>query len=847
VGDDPVHRPINARIVKEPLAKRLRLLASVMSVLVVAALLVLAWFFWRVRASRPLLDGASKVEGLTANATIERDALGVPTIRAQTRSDAARALGWVHAQDRFFQMDLLRRSAAGELAELFGKRALPRDRATRMHGFRRLATEVVTRLPPNQRAILESYVVGVNAGLAALSERPFEYLVLRSQPQPWRIEDCVLVVYAMTLDLQDSTGRYERTLQTLRDRLGADALAFFNPLVGPNDAALDGTTAALPPIPGAKLIDLRQQKSVRRASGHVAGDRFADNFPFAPTDRDGLPGSNCIALAGSRTASGAAMVGDDMHLNLGVPNTWYRAVLEWNDGQGTANGAAGQGVSGSAAHRLVGVTLPGTPAIVTGTNGHVAWGFTNSYVDTGDLVVVEANAAMQSLYLAPGADGPLRVETRTEKIRVHGDVTMVADYPWTIWGPIVGHDDAGRPLAFHWTEHDPAATNYALLDMETATTTAEAVAVAHRMGIPPQNMLIADSAGTIAWTIAGRLPKRIGFDGRLPVSWAYGDRHWDGFLPENEVPTVMQPASGDGPAVSVPGQLWSANQRMMGGSTLAKLGDGGYARAARAAQLRDDLAGLNQATPRDLLAVQLDIQAKFLAPWHELLMQTLTPQVTGEKKARGALRSFAEHWEGRASVDAVSYRIVREFRAAVRERIYPAMFASCTEAFPGFNWATLQLEPATWAMLRAKPLNLLNPDYASWDALLVAAVDDVIAMFDREGVTLPQANWGWRNTARIRHPFGNLVPAWLSGWLNMPADPLPGDVDMPRVQGPSFGASERFVVAPGHEADGIFHMPGGESAHPLSPYYRAGHEAWVRGDPTPLLPGKPEHVVRLTP
>jgi penicillin amidase len=149
-------------------------------------------------------------------------------------------------------------------------------------------------------------------------------------------------------------------------------------------------------------------------------------------------------------------------------------------------------------------------------------------------------------------------------------------------------------------------------------------------------------------------------------------------------------------------------------------------------------------------------------------------------------------------------------------------------------------------LVREKPPHLLNPLYLTWDDLLVKAVDDVITTLDKLGVTLPHANWGWRNTARIRHPFSGSFP-WLARWLDMPRDPLPGDVDMPRVQGPSHGASERMVVSPGREDEGIFHMPGGQSGHPLSPFYRAGHTAWVRGEATPFLPGKAVHTLTLAP
>lgn len=814
-------------------AKRLRLLASTLTVLGLLAVIAAGWFYSRVRASLPLLDGTASVAGLAADVTVTRDALGVPTLKGQNRVDIARALGWLHAQDRFFQMDLLRRASAGELAAIVGDRALILDRARRKHGFRALATQVVARLTPPERAVLEAYTAGINAGLAALPAKPFEYYVLRDTPQPWRPEDTILVIYSMTLDLQRrvESGRYEQSLMTLRDQLGLESVAFFNPLVTPDDAALDGTTAPLPSIPGPRTLDLRTQK----AGAHPNAPPRAlvqrapeerDAYPLFSRDPAAVTGSNAFALAGRHTASGAAMVANDMHFDLAVPNVFYRVSLEFEG------------------RKITGVTLPGVPAMVAGSNGQVAWGFTASYADTADLVVVETQPGVPSWYNAPGHAEGLKIEQRKETIRVKGEDDVVVEYPWTVWGPIIGQDELKKPLALRWVAHDPAATNLRLLEMETAQNVTEAVAIAHRSGVPAFNLVVADRAGDVAWTIAGSLPKRVGFDGRLPVTWSFGDRKWDGLLPPDELP-VLSTKAGD--AALATGRIASANQRHAGGAALAKIGDGDYPRPNRAAQAQGDLATLTAAKPADLLAVQLDDRALFLAPWHKLLMDTLSPAVVGENKPREALRGFVEKWEGRASVEAVSYPLVRDFREAVYHRVFDPIFAGCVEAFPDFDWHFLQLEPAVWTLLREKPAHLLNSKFASWDALLVDAVDDVIAKVDKVGHTLPHANWGSRNIARIHHPFGNLLPAWASGWLNMPADPLPGDDDMPRVQRPTHGAMERFVVSPGREQEGIFHMPGGQSAHPLSPYFRAGHEAWVKGEPTPFLPGATVHTLILKP
>jgi penicillin amidase len=811
-------------------AKRLRLLASAVSLLVILVAAAAGWFYFQLRASLPQLDGPATVAGLGARVTVTRDSLGVPTIQAGNRADVARALGWLHAQDRFFQMDLLRRRSAGELAELFGPAALPLDRATRRHGFRVLARKILGQLPPDQRALLEAYTGGVNAGLAALGAKPFEYFVLRATPAPWQPEDVLLVNFTMWLDLQDESGRYEHTLMTLRDQFGPEALAFFAPLLTPADAALDGSTAPAAPPPGPHTIDLRLRPKTSALPARLPAAQLAGIFPAIPRDSAADIGSNAFALAGPHTFNGAGLLANDMHLGLAVPNIWYRASFEYPG------------------HKITGTTLPGTPVMTTGSNGRVAWGFTVAYADTGDLIAVEMVAGSHSLYRAPGYDLPLQIEQRKDTILVKGGEPVAVEYPWTIWGPIVGTNDTHHPLAYHWTAYDPAAVNVNLVEMEDATDVTAATAIAHRAGLPALNLVAADAAGQVAWTIAGFLPKRVGYDGRLPTNWAFGDRRWAGYLQPGEVPAIITPG-GPAPSVALTneGRLWSANQRAVGGAALAALGDGGYARPARAAQIRDTLLGLEHARPSALFAVQLDERALFLAPWQKLLVASLTPAAVAQKSSRAELRALAAKWEGHASIESVSYRLVRLFRGAVMTRIFTPIFAPCVNADEGFDWTRLNLETAAWTLLREKPIHLLNPAFTSWDDLLVAAADDVVTSLDQQGVPLARATWGQRNTARIRHPFSRSLPAWLTNWLNLPADQLPGDTDMPRVLGPATGASERFVVSPGHEAEGIFHMPGGESGHPLSPYYRAGHAAWVHGEIAPFLPGPAVHSLMLQP
>jgi penicillin G amidase len=387
--------------------------------------------------------------------------------------------------------------------------------------------------------------------------------------------------------------------------------------------------------------------------------------------------------------------------------------------------------------------------------------------------------------------------------------------------------------------HDPQAVNLALTELEGADNLEAAQAIANRAGIPAQNFVAVDASGRIGWTIGGRIPRRMGLDGSTPTSWATGERGWFGWVPSREVPRIVEPASG---------RLWTANNRVVGGENLALLGDGGYGNGARARQIRDDLLAIEKASERDLLGVQLDDRALFLARWHDRALAALTPAACASSPRRAELRRVLETtWTGRASVEGAAYRLVRDFRLACARRALEPLALPCKKVNKDFSILDLrQVEGPLWTLLDSRPAHLLDTTYASWSDLELAALDEVATAAETTSGSLDAHTWGRRNTTRIRHPLSGAVPG-LARLLDMPALQLPGDSNMPRVQSPTFGASERLVVSPGREAEGVFHMPGGQSGHPLSPFYRAGHEAWARGDATPLLPGPTQHTLTLAP
>ena len=484
----------------------------------------------RLYASLPQLDGTAAVPGLSAPVTVERDALGVPTITAGSREDAARALGFLHAQDRFFQMDLQRRQPAGELSGLVGPRALDVDQDVRVHRFRDIARRAFERTEPSYRRILEAYAAGVNAGVSALGSAPFEYHVLRAVPEPWQPEDSILTVLAMFNTLQGRQASFERSHGAIRDTLPEPMFSFLSTVGSDWETPVVGDPVARPPIPGAEIFDLRrvnaeawnraEEIDPAKAGSFRVGDAVmrggmdcvACGFTRTVSDPDeaSIIGSNNWAVDAARSASSAAMLANDMHLTIAVPILWYRATYTF------------------AGERLSGLTLPGLPSLVVGSNGHVAWGFTNTGGDWSDLVRIEPDPRDPAKYLTP--DGAKPFEVFQETIAAKGATSRDTIVRWTIWGPVVWKDARGREYAQKWVAHDVAALAADTTKPERARSVDDLIAAMAGLGIPNQNVTIADSNGRIGWTIGGVIPRRVGHSGMTPVSWADGTSRWDGYL-----------------------------------------------------------------------------------------------------------------------------------------------------------------------------------------------------------------------------------------------------------------------------------------------------------------------------
>ncbi len=783
------------------------------SILVLAT--VFTWLYSKVDGALPLLEGKQTVFGLKKSVSIERDIQGVATLKAQNRNDIAVALGFVHAQERFFQMDLLRRNSAGELASLFGAIALDYDKSIRRHRFRDRARTIVTQLPPSQLTLLKAYTRGVNQGLKYLRASPFEYLLLQQEPVQWSEEDSILTIFSMYIDLQHPNGQRERTLGLMKAVLSADVYAFLNPKGSIWDAAIDSSQFTPSPMPQKawpSASAFNRQLSAKSQLASNTPDKYAGDY---------LPGSNSWAISGQLSATGSAVLANDMHLGIRVPNTWFRASFEYPNEQKKV--------------KVTGATLPGTPNMVIGSNGNIAWGFTNSYGDYSDVIVLTTSPD-KSQYLTP--QGYQKFTHHKQLIAIKGQKAQEVEVLETIWGPVIGKDHQGNLLAYRWVAHDVEAINMVATELEQAINIEQGFNIAARSGIPSQNMLIADSEGNIGWTIMGPIPNKKGSVGETPQSWSSGEHGWLGYLTPSQYPKVQNPTKN---------RLWTANSRVVGGEMFKKLGNGGYALGARSKQIKDNLLKLKTFDEQSLLNIGLDDKATFLQRWQQFLLnRVLTKELVAQHRNFKAVKTMlAAPSALRASIDSVNYRLVRNFRINVRDSVFSNLKDSLENIDDAFSFKSIrhQIEVPLWQLINEQPDNYLMLGENSWQELFVKALQQTINDMTKEQA-LMAATWGQQNSSEIKHPLSKAVPL-LGYFIDMPSKPLSGDSYMPRVQGKSFGASERMVVSPGHEENGIFHMPTSQSGHPWSPYYGMGHTEWEQGIASPFLPGKTKYTLTL--
>lgn len=746
-----------------------------------------------LKAPLPTVEGVRELAGLGATVHVEFDRRGIPRITAANRADAFHVLGFVTAGDRLFQMDLLRRQTAGRLAEIFGKDLLEEDRWNRVMGFGQVAGAILSRLPAEQRVLLEAYAAGVNQAMTTARMLPIEFTLLFYTPEPWRPEDSILVMLAMQSMLSWS-GDQERTATVMRQALPRSVVDFLTPESDCYNEML------APRNPGRCASDALPLADLITVLNRTGGGR--DGGPGLVSGKGSPRGSNGWVVGPAKTRDGRTILANDMHLELSVPNIWYRAVLLY------------PGAS------LSGLTLPGVPSLIAGSNGNVAWGMTSIEGDFVDLVMIEQDAKDPGKYGTPS--GEHRFEIRLENIKVRGGQDETLRIRTTDWGPVLPEPLLGNPVAVHWTALDPTATDLAFTDLAEVKTVNAAITQMHRIGGPPLNVLLADSAGNIGWTYVGKIPRRAGMDGLFSESWADGRKGWNGYIPPEELPSIVNPPSGF---------LVNTNQRMLGASYPTVIGhdfSGGY-RAWRIGERLNQLQGISEL---DMLSVQLDTETEFYRYYQKVALRALEGEdVIGEFPA-GELRRYLESWDGRAEPNSKGIALLIEFREELVEAVLTPLLAKCREIEPNFSYSWSSVDVPVQRIVESGQAELL-PDqrnFQDWrDFLRTLLLRSAQKLVQSQRVkTLDDVSWGKVNKAEVDHPLTEGFPA-VSAFFDMPHLALPGCGRCVRFADGKYGASERMVVAPGHESEGILHMPGGQSGQPGSSHYSDQQESWVNG------------------
>ncbi|MDG2422519.1 MAG: penicillin acylase family protein [Phycisphaerales bacterium] len=737
--------------------------------------------------------GSVTMESLEAPVTIRLDGRGVPTVVASNMHDAYRGEGYIHARDRFFQMDMMRRFASGEMAALGGKIVLDLDRQARIYRGRKTCKAIFDALSDREKGILESYTQGVNAGLASMDDIPPEYQMFRGTPAPWTPVDSLLVNFSMTMTLTSGSS-VELDRWALHRNGSKEWIDFLLTANDPRDRPMikspDGVEQ-MPPLPPPASKSMPTPSVVEDVSSGES------------------PGSNNWAVAGSRTASGGAILANDPHLLLTLPGIWYRIRMQWPDAD------------------LMGLSLPGLPGVIIGTNGHVAWGFTNATIDLQDYVIVEADPDDPSRYRVP--DGWESFDVQDEIIEVVGGAPEILESRWTRWGPVVEEDHEGRPIALAWTALRPEGTNINVLDMASARNVEEAVEVLRGWHGPPQNVLLADSDGHIGWILTGWIPARRGFDGRYPVSWADGTRGWSGPIDETLRPVVINPEDGI---------LYSANNRTVNLEHGRLLGEE-WATPDRVERIVELLGDRDELDEEDMLEMQLDTRVPSLELYRRMALNAV-PQDHPDANVRKA-RSLVEAWNGHSDADEIGIRVLMSYRRKVDAGARRGLMAAS-----GINAPSYALPSAPIRYVHQHlPEGYLPAGHDSWEDMHRQFFEETVSMMvgGEQGLDY---TWGQQNTSEISHGLISALPGFMreSMSVRMPQSGYWGSV---KVAGKRFGASARMVIDPAHPERAILQTPGGQSGRYDSPYWMDFHMEWHQGDPTPMEPGAVTQTIELVP
>ena len=787
--------------------------------LTLALLAVAAFAWWFVYRPLPQLDGSISLPGLQKEVTVERDNWGVPHIRASSLEDAVEAEGYVMAQDRLWQLDLMRRASRGQLSEIVGPLALKSDRQFRTFGFSRAAEREFAAMDKNSRALMEAYARGVNIFIEQHQKSlPLEFSLLKYKPQPWQPTDSLVIAGYMYQTLTDT---WERKLDRakVQGRVGADRskdlFADDSPMdhfiVGDPNVPNDGSQASrLDPDDEDDDDDEMSDDDVvlKASTTHYSNTPTPETYADLTSAlwpsihsyldqsqseiRQGL-GSNNWVVNGAHTASGKPLLANDTHLELSIPPIWYEVHL------------------GAPGYNAKGFTLPGAPLIVIGHNDRIAWGFTNNGAEVQDLYIESFNPASPDEY---------RVNNAWTKAQVFDEVIRVKDQPdehlkvvVTRHGPVVLRE-GDKAFSLRWTALEPGGLGNTYSWLSKAQNWHEFREFMKRVWGPGQNAVYADVEGNIGYIMAARVPLRKKGHGEIPVPGDTDDYEWTGYIPFDDLPQALNPDSGF---------IVSANARVVGPNYKPYLTDR-WEEPYRTARIYDLLHDKTNLRPVDMLKVEVDTYSYpelFVAEQLSAAAKIATPK---DPRARQLMQD-AKDFSGLADADSslVSF-LVATRRAALQLILEPAL-GNDTDLYRWRSTTFLQ------KVLTDRPAKWLPPAYKNYDELLAAAADRAVATLSQQTHSDRVKDWQWKtfDPLDMLHPIGR--SGLLRSLLSISGKPQSGTGYSVRAATRTHGPSMRFIANLANWDDSILLIPAGESGQLGSSHYTDQFSYWYEGKP----------------
>jgi len=795
-----------------------RVIRYILVVLVLLILVAAGTGWWLLHRSLPQMDGTLQLAGLKSEVVIRRDTFGVPHITAQSHEDVCMAQGYAMAQDRLWQMDVVRRAAAGRISEIVGPLAIASDRNFRTLGLAEAAERDVALLDPDEKSMLEAYAQGVNAYIDGHLDRlPIEFTMLRYQPEHWRPADTLLVVGYMYQTLT-STWRGELARLDASRRIGKERAAFLfdddtpyeHPIVGMTAPPANKVAASLPSgsqkdsrfTPYSSQPDPPRISAPDDAAWTLANGVLGE---FDDAVRAGI-GSNNWVVDGSHTASGKPMLANDTHLTLNVPDIWYLVHM-------TVGNLSTEGF-----------TLPGAPGIVIGHNNSIAWGFTNDGADVQDLYEETFNPANAMEYRVSGQWAQAQI--RHETILVKGKSPENLDVVVTRHGPVMSRK-GDTAYALRWTATEPGGLAHSYFKIQFANNWQEFREDLRDAFGPAQNAVYADTAGHIGFIVAAKIPiRKCGAwppaDSPLPANIPCGgapmpgknsEYEWQGYIPFDELPQVLDPPGGI---------IATANSQVAGS------GYPHYLSAFLAPPWRTDriftlLSKGKKFAPEDFAAIQGDVVQEFNLILAEALVKAASSTKPVDPRTN-RLIGMLSNWDGRMTPDSVEATFVDQVGAAFGHILLQPYYGE-TSATGG----EIFLE----RILREKPAVWLPPDSHNYDELLINSADRAVADLtsSMNQTDISVWTWGNRNKLLMTHPLGSSgILARIFSLGPVAHAGAPGCIDaLGRTEGPSM----RLVADLSNWDNSFMEITTGESGQLGSEHYSDQYPSWLARTPLP--------------